>query len=332
LKFLIIRFSSLGDIVLTTPVIRAIVNRYPDAEIHYLTKITHYDVIKGHPLIHRWHLVNKRGKELMDALQRESFDYIIDLHHNLRSRQYKWFLSGKKYSFRKLNVEKWLRVRCGVDVLPRVHIVERYLDTLRPIGIDSPSLSLEYFIPEGERVDVAALHPSLAHPYAVYAIGGQHATKRLPPDAITQLCRMVGVPLVLLGGQGDRAVADEAVRAAGNPMVHSLCGQFNINQSADVVRQARVLLTHDSVLMHIGAAFARPTLVLWGNTIPEFGMYPWQPETPRNVHPFEVRPLKCRPCSKIGFDECPKGHFRCMREQPIPAIVETLHRLMAAES
>ncbi|MFZ9939867.1 MAG: glycosyltransferase family 9 protein [Bacteroidia bacterium] len=354
MKILIIRFSSLGDMVLTTPVLRAIANRYPTAEIHYLTKVQHYEVIKAHPLIKRIHLVNKSGKDLMATLQAEQFDHIIDLHHNLRSRQFKWFLSGKKYSFRKLNLEKWLRVRCGIDILPRVHIVQRYLETLSPLHIPVDPLPLEYFIPHEDQVDVGQLFQSAglhnlnsvhgfgtegplhlnpwrdkAPSFGVYAIGGQHATKRLPEEQMIGLCSAIQRPLFLLGGKADRATADRVVGAAKNPYLHSFCGQFNINQSADVVRQARVLITHDSVMMHIGAAFARPTLAIWGNTIPEFGMYAWQPDHPQNVHQFEIKALKCRPCSKIGFDACPKGHFKCMRNQPIEAICDAFHELMA---
>ncbi len=339
MKILIIRFSSLGDIVLTTPVIRAIADHYPKAEIHYLTKVQHYEVIKAHPLIKRIHLVNKSGKELMPALQAECFDYIIDLHHNLRSRPFKWFLSGKKYSFRKLNIEKWLRVQCGIDILPRVHIVERYLETLTPLGIPKTPLPLEYFIPQEDQIDVGQLIETAevrnlnfvnqkAPSYGVYALGGQHATKRLPEDLIITLCRSVRAPLILLGGKGDQATAERIVKASNNPYLISFCGRFNINQSADVVRQARVLITHDSVMMHIGSAFVRPTLAIWGNTIPEFGMYAWQPGHPQNVQSFEINGLNCRPCSKIGFDTCPKGHFKCMRNQPIDAIRNSFHQLM----
>jgi heptosyltransferase-2 len=342
LKILIIRFSSLGDMVLTTPVIRAIANRFPEAEIHYLTKVQHYDVIKAHPLIRRIHLVNKSGKELMAALQAENFDCIIDLHHNLRSGQFKWFLSGKKYSFRKLNIEKWLRVRCGIDILPRMHIVERYLETLSPLSILPSPQTLEYFIPKEDQIDVNQLFKNVHYKglnivdqeipsYAVYALGGQHTTKRLPEDLIIELCRTIRAPLILLGGQGDQETAERVVKTSNNPFLQSFCGHFNINQSADVVRQARVLITHDSVMMHIGAAFARPTLAIWGNTIPEFGMYAWQPDHPQNVHQFEIKSLKCRPCSKIGFDACPKGHFKCMRNQPIDAIRNTFHRLMGVD-
>jgi len=342
LKILIIRFSSLGDMVLTTPVIRAIAHRFPEAEIHYLTKVQHYDVIKAHPLIRRFHLVNKSGKELMAALQAENFDYIIDLHHNLRSGQFKWFLSGKKYSFRKLNIEKWLRVRCGIDILPRMHIVERYLETLEPLGIKTPPLPLEYFIPKEDGVDVGQLFdkdnshlPKSADQritsYGVYALGGQHATKRLPEELIAELCSSVRAPLILLGGKGDQETAERVVKASNNPYLHSFCGRFNINQSADVVRQARVLITHDSVMMHIGAAFARPTLAIWGNTIPEFGMYAWQPQQPQNVHQFEIKGLNCRPCSKIGYDACPKGHFKCMRNHSIDDIRGQFHRLMGVD-
>jgi ADP-heptose:LPS heptosyltransferase len=118
---------------------------------------------------------------------------------------------------------------------------------------------------------------------------------------------------VLLGGNTDKAVGEEVVNALGNK-VYNACGKYNINQSASLLRQSNGVITHDTGLMHIAAAFNKKIVSVWGNTIPEFGMVPYFGNNlPTNGSIIaEVKGLSCRPCSKIGYDTCPKQHFKCM--------------------
>jgi len=115
----------------------------------------------------------------------------------------------------------------------------------------------------------------------------------------------------LLGGEEDHATGEQILKSCKTP-VYNACGKFTINQSASLVRQAWMIITHDTGLMHIAAAFRQRIITIWGNTVPEFGMYAYRP------HPdstwFEVRDLRCRPCSKLGYKKCPKKHFRCIRD------------------
>jgi ADP-heptose:LPS heptosyltransferase len=148
--------------------------------------------------------------------------------------------------------------------------------------------------------------------YIAFVIGAAHATKRLPTEKIVEICNQIKLPVLLLGGKEDMENG-QLIENQTTGKVINLCGKLNLNQSASVVRQATKVVTHDTGLMHIAAAFRKDIISVWGNTIPEFGMTPYLPSEGSKI--FEVSSLKCRPCSKIGFDKCPKGHFRCMNDQ-----------------
>jgi ADP-heptose:LPS heptosyltransferase len=130
----------------------------------------------------------------------------------------------------------------------------------------------------------------------------------------------------LLGGKADAPVGQAIAERSGRH-VANWCGKLNLQQSASVLQQAAAVCTHDTGLMHMAAALNKPMVSVWGNTVPAFGMTPYYPErhpAPRTLK--EVNGLSCRPCSKIGYQTCPKGHFRCMLEQNLDEIAEALIR------
>ena len=317
-KILVLRFSSIGDIVLTTPVVRALKQQLPNAQIHYATKYNFRSLIESNPYIDRVHYLRENLGELIKELLAEKFDYLVDLHRNLRTSVIKFRLGVPAQSFDKLNLKKWLLVRFKVNKLPAVHIVDRYLAAAADLGVSNDNQGLDYFIPPADEVALASLPTTHQNGYYAFAIGAQHYTKRLPTERIIELCAKINAPVVLLGGQEDQAVAEEITHYFQNrtssiesrTSIYNACGQYNLNQSASLVKQALAVFSHDTGLMHIAAAFKKKIYSIWGNTVPEFGMYPYQTE-------FEVweRPhLYCRPCSKIGYRQCPQGHFKCMRE------------------
>ncbi|MEO8117453.1 MAG: glycosyltransferase family 9 protein, partial [Bacteroidota bacterium] len=155
MKFLIIRLSSIGDIVLTTPVIRCLKQTLPEAEIHYLTKTSFSNILSENPYITKLHEWGKNENEILEILRNEKFDYIIDLHHNLRTLKIKRFLKpAKHFSFSKLNIQKWLLTALKINVLPDIHIVDRYLETVKSFGVKNDGKGLDYFIPEKDEVPV----------------------------------------------------------------------------------------------------------------------------------------------------------------------------------
>ena len=308
--------------MLTTPVIRCLKNQVAGAEVHFLTKRSFAQILESNPYIDKLHVLEEDINVCIHTLKAEKFDFIIDLHHNLRTLRVKRALKVKSFSFDKLNIEKWLFTALKINRLPTIHIVDRYMATLSFWGVKNDGKGLDYFIPETHKVPPEQIPTTHRNGYIGLVIGAALATKKLPESKLAEFCKLLSHPVMLLGGPEDKEVAERL--AENDPNLFNACGKFNLNQSADLVRKAKLVITHDTGLMHIAAAFCRPIISIWGNTVPQFGMGPYYPETsiaPTRV--FEVNDLPCRPCSKIGFKNCPKGHFDCMVRQNLPEIAVT---------
>lgn len=325
MKFLIVRFSSIGDIVLTTPVIRCLKKQVPGAEIHFLTKDAFRSVVEHNPYIDKLHVLAHSWELMMEELKTEGYDYIIDLHHNLKTIRLKKELGIKAFSFYKLNVQKYIYTSLKINLLPRVHIVDRYLNTVKSFGVKNDGAGLDYFITKEEETRERDIPASHYAGYIACVIGAAHGTKRWPVHKWKDFCASLDHPVILLGGKEDASRANEIV-SVDNVKVYNACGKFSINESADLVKKAKVVVTHDTGLMHIAAAYKRPIISLWGNTVPSFGMYPYYGDnylTGRSQKPFDiiqVNKLWCRPCSKIGYDRCPLGHFKCMEKIEVETV------------
>ena len=324
-KFLVIRFSSIGDIVLTTPVLRHLKQQVEDAEIHYLTKAVNAPLLEANPNIDRIHIFDGDVKACTGILKEEGIDYVIDLHHNVRSARIKQGLKRIAFPVDKLNWKKWLFVNLKIDRMPERHMVDRNLDTIRTFIEEQDDQGLDYFIPEKSEIDITGLPESFRKGYIGLSIGAQHFTKILPVESLVKLCRMLQYPVLILGGPGDQDRGDFIASSLPGKDILNTCGHYSIHQSASLVRQARLIITNDTGLMHIGAAFHKKIISIWGNTVPRFGMYPYR------AHPsslqFEVTGLSCRPCSKIGYQKCPRGHFKCMLEQDLDALAHAANGL-----
>lgn len=311
-KILIIRFSSIGDIVLTTPVIRCIKQQVKDAEIHYLTKKSFKSILEHNPYITKVHVIEKDVNEVIDILKKENFDQVIDLHNNLRSLQVKMKLRKPAVSFKKMNFRKWLIVNFKRRNMILPHVVERYLDAAtKVLNVKNDMKGLDYFIPPYEEVVLSSLPLSHQGGYIAFVIGAKHYTKQLPLEKIISICRKLDQPIILLGGKEDLERAEQIEKELGE-IIYNACGKYNLNQSASLIRQAKKVITHDTGLMHIAAAFKKEIVSVWGNTVPAFGFTPYLPDERSKI--VEVNDLPCRPCSKIGYAKCPRGHFKCMRD------------------
>ena len=321
-KILIIRFSSIGDIVLTTPVIRCVKQQLPGTEIHFAVKKAFLPIVESNPYIDKIHLLEDDLKDLTRKLKAEKFDFIIDLHKNLRSWQIRSALKVPSACFPKINIQKWLLTRLKIDIMPDVHIVDRYFKAVAPLGVSNDFKGLDYFIPAKEEFNLDSLPEKFRGGYTVFVIGAKHATKRLPEPKIIDICKKMDSPVLLLGGPEDAPVADR-ISASCGPLVLSMCGKISLNRSASLVQQARVVITHDTGLMHIAAAFRKKIISIWGNTVPKIGMYPYMPGDEINSIIIEVKGLKCRPCSKLGYDRCPRGHFKCMEGIEVDEVVSS---------
>ena len=321
-KILVVRFSSIGDIVLTTPIVRCLKKDMPNTEIHFLTKAQFAGLVNNNPNIDKVHSIVKDTKEIINDLKAENFDCIIDLHNNLRTLKLKYSLKIKSHPFPKLNLKKWLLTTFKINKMPNVHIVDRYFETVKSLGVKNDNLGLDFYIPEKDEVNLNDFH--IDSDFIAYAIGAQFTTKKLPSDKIIELLSKTDKTIVLLGGPSDIQAARKITDKCRN--VINLCGDLNLNQSSSVLKQASKVISHDTGLMHIASAFNKPIISIWGNTVPELGMYPYQPTHKENFSIHQVQNLKCRPCSKIGHQSCPKKHFKCMNTQNLDQIAVEIEK------
>lgn len=309
-KFLIIRFSSIGDIVLTTPVIRGLKQQVENAEVHFLAKPQFAGILAENPYVDKLLVLKDKLDDTIDEINEEGYDYIVDLHHNLRTSLIKRKTGLISFSFDKLNFKKWLLVNLKIDRMPHVHIVDRYLETVRLFDVHDDGKGLDYFIPQAEEVIPEQMHAAFAKKYLVAVVGANHFTKQIPSEKLIDIINHSGIPVCLIGGNDVREQAIQMEKNLKVPFLNSV-GKLSLHQSASFIRQASGVIAPDTGMMHIAAAFKKPIISLWGNTVPELGMYPYRADEKSKI--FEVKGLSCRPCSKIGYEKCPKGHFKCMQ-------------------
>ena len=291
-KILVVRFSSIGDIVLTTPVLRCLKNQSADNQVHYLVKEAYKDILLANPNVDKVWSFNRSLNEVIPELKVEKFDYIIDLHNNLRSRRIAATLRRPVSRLEKQNINKWLLVNFGVDRLPNVHIVDRYFKAASRFAVVKDGEGLDFFYPENFSIRKGLI---LEKPYLVAVVGGQHEGKKLPLGKWVELCNSVNQRVIVVGGQEDVEFAAELEKKCSN--VLSFAGRATLFESAKIVEESTLVITNDTGMMHIAAAFKKPIISLWGQTTPRFGMYPYKPD-PRSVI-IEPNPKK-RKLSKLG--------------------------------
>jgi len=327
LKFLIVRFSSIGDIVLTTPVVRCLRKKYPEAIIHYLTKKKFASILESNPYLDKVISLEDDLNKTIQQLENEEYDHVIDLHHNLRTLRMKNAMRETPFhSFNKLNIKKWIYTNFKINTLPDKHIVDRYMATVQSLGVVNDHLGLDYFIPQNERLKEGDIPFSHLQGYIAIAIGAAHNTKKLPVEKLKELVEKLNFPIILLGGKED-FLNGEKIAESDPVKIYNSCGKFSLNESAEIISKSTLVISHDTGLMHIAAAFKKNILSVWGNTVPSFGMTPYK----TNFEVFQVNKLWCRPCSKTGFNKCPLGHFKCMNEQSMDAIKATANTYLKVE-
>lgn len=322
MKILLLRFSSIGDIVLTTPVIRCLRQQHPDAALHYLTQEAFAPLLQHNPYLNKVHTFNKHEgiAKVIPALKQEKFDFVVDLHHNLRSLFLKSKLGVASASFPKLNIEKYLLVRLGINRLPNKHIVDRYFEAVKPLGVTNDHRGLDFFFSTASETLIPQLPETLQGGFAALVTGALQGTKQIPEHRLVEIIAELKLPVALIGGKAEHELGARLALQFPNK-AFNFCGNLSLEGSAAMLQQSRVVITADTGMMHIAAALKKPIASVWGNTIPEFGMYPYLPaDVPQ--YRAEVKGLDCRPCSKIGHSSCPKKHFRCMEDQNYPALIQ----------
>ena len=279
-----------------------------------MTKASYQDLLIHNPHVSQIHLLKDSFKTIASQLQAEHFDFIIDLHNNLRSWRVSHALSLPTARFEKYNWTKYRMTRFQTQGLQVPHIVERYGATLNRLGLALDDGGLEFYIPEEistqaqENLKSSPVGEQMENVLAV-VLGASYKTKRWISSYFVELLQRLQRPVLLLGGKDMVEEAQEIAESLTIPKFN-LVGKVGLLEAAATMRLCEAVLAHDTGFMHIAAAFQMKIYSLWGNTVPEFGMTPYK--TPHEI--FEVDSLSCRPCSKLGFDDCPQRHFKCMQD------------------
>ncbi|MEY4812243.1 MAG: glycosyltransferase family 9 protein [Chitinophagia bacterium] len=327
MRLLFIRFSSIGDIVFTTPAIRCAKQQIPGVELHFLTKASMKAVTEANPYIDHFHYFDKDLNATIKGLKAFQFDYIIDLHRNLRTFQIQKALGVPSLSYHKLSLQKLLLTKLHLNYMPARHIVDRSLDTLSALGVVNDGKGLDYFIPKEATLPSNALPAAFQSGYIALVIGASYATKKLPVASLQALCHKIPYPIVLIGGKEDQA--EGAAIEAINPIkIWNACGKFNLHESALLVKQSKTVISHDTGFLYIACAFHKKTVAIWGATAPALQVEPYYPtkmdSSKKNVWYYNaiVPNLPCQPCSNFGTKQCPQGHFACMKKQDLQSIAD----------
>lgn len=332
MKILVLRFSSMGDIVLTTPVVRCLKKTYPHVAIHYATKQSFISLLSGNPYIDKIHALKNSHEELIAELRAENFDFTIDLHHNQRTALIKVQTGVRSFSFPKLNFQKWLLVNTKLNFLPDKHIVDRYLEASKSLQVVNDGMGLDFFIEKNARKVLNKL-PFHGQSYLAFVIGAKHFTKRLPPEMVAETIDRLNMPAVLLGGKEDEDTARTimSLTKKSDEDVLDFCGKLSVHESAAILDASVAVLTNDTGLMHIAAALKKPIASIWGSTVPAFGMTPYYGSTQVPSVIIQNQNLTCRPCTKIGLEKCPLNHFKCMKSLS-PSEIATAVQNLAVNS
>ena len=319
-KILIIRLSSMGDILLTTPLIRSIKKQNSSVQIDFVIKEEFFELVKKNPHLTNIYTYSKESskkKELLKLLKANKYDLVIDLQNNNRSREIVLKLDRKTFQFRKNSLKKFILVHFKINRLKKSPpIPVRYAKTA---GIDLDNEGLEIFTD-----NIADSRLELNQKYIGLCPGAKHFTKRWPKEYFIQLGKMLeseGYRVVLFGGMNELEVTDEITKELSQPL--NLC-DASILQTAANMKMCKVIYTNDSGTMHLSCAVNIPVIAFFGSTVKEFGFYPYKIQ---NVV-LEIENLPCRPCTHIGRKSCPLKHFKCMNEISPDLAFNSLKRLM----
>jgi len=307
----------MGDIIYTTPVVRCLKTQLPNAEIHFLTKPAFKYIYDNNPHLDKLLLLKPTLAETIEEIKAEKYDYLIDLHNNLRTSLIKLRTGIKSSAYKKQRIRKWLSLKFNLKLVPPVHLVERYMKAVKFLGVKNDSKPIDYYIKTEH--NLTKLLPESHQPgFLAFIIGATHFTKRMPNEKIISICRKVNAPIVLLGGNDVKENGNEIATAIGSN-IYNACGITSLDESVYLVSKAKKVLGFDTGLTHIAEAFDKPIASIWGGTVPE--LLGVQPYMVKDTEVIGIN-LPCRPCSKFGLEKCPLGHFKCMNNIPEQTVID----------
>jgi heptosyltransferase-2 len=349
IKILIIRFSSLGDIILTFPALNLLRKNYPDSQIDYLTKLEYKSILINNPDINNVITVPddvnfKQLRETKTQLRLNRYDVVVDFHNNLRSFYIRLFFNGKKLVFKKYSFRKFLLVRFKINLMKALPpIGERYCDTLSPLltakpqawrGVSRHEVSGRGVLTElntdllpKQNIDKLFIEIKIQPDKKIICIApsSKHFTKTYPAELYVKIINSLNKEKynVLLVGKDDDEKNIKHIISLTGTNVFNLCNRLNLLELTEVINRSTLFISGDTGPMHIAESLNKPIIMLAGSSVKEFGFYPHS----ENATVFEAEGLSCRPCSHIGRSSCPKGHLKCMKEIPAESILQNAVKL-----
>jgi len=314
---LAVRFSSIGDVLLTTPLLRALRSRYPEARISVLTKPAYAPLLSHNPHVTEVleALPDRPLRTLARELRARRYTHLLDLHDSIRSRLLRAMVPGSWSTYPKHRLARTVLIYTKRDYYrDRRPVAQRYFDAARSLGVEPDRKRLDFFLSaDAEReADSWLARAGLAdRPLIAVAPGAAHATKRWPAEHWHLLARRLledDFDMVVLGGSEDVTLA-QSIAAGAPERIMNAAGEFGLQETGALLRRARTLVSGDTGVMHMAAAVGTTVVALFGPTVRPFGFFPY---TDR-AEVIELG-LSCRPCSSKGGPRCPLGHHRCMLE------------------
>ncbi|MBM4175384.1 MAG: lipopolysaccharide heptosyltransferase II [Ignavibacteria bacterium] len=329
-KILVIRLSSLGDILLTSPLLKSLSAAYENCLIDFLLKPQFAQAVESSPHINEVIYYQKNElRTIRKKIENSSYDYVIDLQNNFRTRRLLRRSSIKVFRFQKPTVKKFLLVNLKVNLLKdKTSIAQRYIDSF-PL-VKGEKLELEFHYPEGKDEEANLLSTGIFVDRLIIGIcpGSKHFTKRYPAEYFSKLINelsQLSYSIFLFGGKEDSKVCSKL--AGQNPRVNNFQNENDLYLTAALMKKCSAVISNDSALMHLACSLDIPTLAIFGSTVAEFGFFPLGNKSVliENIN------LNCRPCTHIGRNECPKGHFKCMKDISPQMIISKLQSLLKNE-
>ena len=316
MKILIIRFSSIGDVVLTSPILRCL-KKQKKCIVHYLIKRQYKEVIENNSYIDKIHVIDQKYKQILPDLKSEKFDFVIDLQNNFKSFIIRKRINSKTYTVQKANWHKFLLIYLRIDLLKN-HVLDRYFKCVESLGVYNDKEGLDFDIPSNTYVDY-----DVSKPFIVWNIGASFNKKKLSSQQIAEVCNRLNNRVVIIGGVNDKELALSIMKSIKNDNVVNFCGHLSISQAAYLLKESSLVLTNDTGLMHIAAAYNKRIISFWGCTKPIIGFTPLIDE--RNSRMILSENSKY-PCSKHG-KYCRFQSDGCIKTISIEDIYESVIKL-----
>lgn len=333
--------SSIGDIILTSPLVRQLRENFPEAQIDFLVRSEYADLVKFNP--HLSHILQydiqtgwKGLRELKEFIGEQGYAVVLDLHRNLRS-YYLRKISPRPIVLKvnKNRLIRFLLVKFKLNFYERLYehipsVAGKYLRAASDLCQFKNDLKLELFLPQNIADKGKQLWKKLEKENfaVIMAPGARHFTKRWPSEMYSELIANIhqtyGWRTLLVGSSAETSLIQAIQEKAGTKACESVAGYFGLLETAALIKAASVFISNDSGLMHVAAAYQIPQIAIFGSTVRELGFFPINP----NSEVIENQGLECRPCTHIGRKSCPKKHFKCMLEITPAKVLDAFKELV----